>query len=439
MTNNYSFLLLLTLTALFHSAHSLTCKDEEGLSNDEQALLVALGKTFSLGTEDARNNYERAVGKSREFIDIANANQVVRIAYYKLDQAGMVNEYDALKTMTDVDLALNGTPRIVERVVSAECWKSTTKITFKIVIERFRGFMNKGLVKDTQLKAYLAVFENRLKFYKSLTMAMQQVYAKNMKYNNLDASTIMYKKVDDDFSVSPFVDNDSEYIFVLSDFRFAKGLDDSSDGQITSFLDHEDYLGNIAGSDELKCTTEIFTLGMVFLQFETTILMRLQDPNIDNRSSIVSEAYAKLPETSGDLSISFGSKTPFNKNVTWQVFNAIVQYHRSWNHGEDIDDQITMGYGSFVDDVAYYMSGLSILFGLQELTVSPGLADKEEAMGKVGDSYGAFIGLVLKMVGENKADDGRPNHDEVAAQIDAIVNSYKEGIAMLDRQRLVLI
>ena len=439
MTNNYSFLLLLTVATLLLSVHSLVCKDEAGLSNEEKTSLETLANTFKMMTDEARDNYERSVGKSREFIDFENANQVVRIAYYKLDQADMVNEYDFLKTMTEVDVALDGSPRIVERVVSAECWKNETKITFRIVIERFRGFMTKGLVKDTKLKAYLALFENRLSMYKSLAVAMQQVYAKNIKFNNLDASTIMYKKAEDDFSASPFVENDSPYIFVLSDFRFAKGLDDASDGAMTSFLDHEDYLGNVAGTDELKRTTEIFNLGMVFLQFETTILTRLQDPNIDNRPQAVSDVYSKMPETSCDLSISFGSKTPFAKNVTWQIFNTIVQYHRSWNHSEEIDEDITMSYASFGEDVAYYLSGVSMIFGLQELTVYPGLADKEEAMGKVGESYAALIGLILKMVGENKADDGRPNQDEVAGQIDQIQNLYKEGIAMLSRRRLLMV
>ena len=422
---------------------SLDCIEFSELDEEQLAYYTTVEKMYSNNLYNQTEFFLRNEEKGMAFVDPDDANREIRLHHYytHLNDQILLTEYDNIKALNDADLALQDGSRFAQRIFNVFCTIDKKKITFIMVLERFRDDVMSGMVKDVRLRGYLMDFNNRLEFYKSLVSAFQQIYLLGMKHCGMTPGMVLYKKSDDDFSEFPLPETEEPYIFVIAGLVEMTTLDKVCGTRAAKFLDHDEARKNASTTSKCQRKVEIFTLGMVMIAFETTVFTLSYDVTVNRRSKELQTLFSKLGKTTEELEIRFsGEEYPILKHQLIDIANQIFGMMEVWNLRDDIDEDLEYSYDHLNLDLIYLSNGNCIAFAYGQMLTYPRFREHEEARVKLVKMYIVFYKVILGMCESNDYVNGRPTQEEVYSKLTGVQTSYNGILTSLqDRRNIRLV
>ena len=394
------------------------------------------------GTPSDEVYLARVGSKGQEMVHPDDPNKVLRIIRFKegSSTATHIAEYNAIKQMMDRGEALGNigllTPRLYRRIEFD--YGSDEAISMEM--DRYRGNLGNGIRNDAVLRASLFDFSKRLDMYKQLAFIFQQMSALKIKHCNIEVNRILYKKAGDDFTTMPLVETDSEFIFVISEFRSSTALDNPCKDGILATWDQEDAKGSIPKSDKCKGKIEIFGLGLLILKIET-VLVLMDENGARDASQNITDALATMPDSPTELSEHYEEKKPITTNNSYNILDEIMLWIKNANSNPDnIDesDKVISGK-ALLPNTAYIEMANALIFEQREILKSPTMADNSKVRGKVVNNYAALNSLLQSMLQPNDYVNGRPDAAYVGTALAKIQQGYVANIQSLNRDRILLV
>ena len=428
---------------MFFSGYSptLKCLERGDMSVSEKEYQTKITRLYDISREVNQQFFRRELEFGREFIHPDDENKIIRIHHFnkQRDETFMMSAADRLEILNSNDEQLNGNPRISQKIYRMFCEAIGDDYVYAVELERFRGGMMDSVGKDQALTAYVLNFGNRLQLYNNLAITLQYYYNIGYKHCALDITRILYKRRDDDFSKNDGLNNDSQFDFVMGDLGYMVPIDTPcSKGQKDS-QDHDDALKEIPSTDKCKRKIEVFGLGMVFLELEVFANTVNGDQAIDNREDDVVEGYADLNDAPKDLKLFLARKDPLNEFNLLDLLSKLRSMIVKWNKNQAIGKGVEMTFNSLNKDLGYITKANTVVFESYNNFLCPELANNLKAKKKIDDAYKTFNTMMLKMMEENDFVNGRPNQQEISNKLVEILTGYRAGVAMISRQRRILI
>ena len=331
----------------------------------------------------------------KEFVHPDDPNKIVRI--YKLstsqDATLIMNDETATRKLVIKGNELGNITPIAQKVYQ------TINFTFEedykgisVEMDRYRGTLIDGIKNDPVLRASLLDFPNRLNLYTQLAFIFQQMSALDMKHCNIELDRVLYKKAGDDFSTMPLVETDSDFNFVLSDFRYVTGLGSSCVGGIVATWDQEDALDKIPVSGKCKGKIEIFGLAMLILRIETILLMIKEDGTFMDKDQNIKDAFSMMPDSPPDILRYYNNKRAMKKYKSIEILAKIWE----WVSNAIVDPRKLKGgdYAvsgkALLPNLAYVEQANLLIFEQRDLMKYPALGENDSVNDKVVGNYAAL-------------------------------------------------
>ena len=376
-----------------------------------------------------------------EFIHPDDPNQILKI--YKFAENGqsgnMANDQTAIKKLMAREKELGNVPPITQQLGRVLDIQFDEHKGISMEMDRYRGTLEAGMKYDRVLIRSLMDFSKRLDMYKQLAFIFQQMSALDMKFCNIDVDRVLYKKTGDDFSSKPLQDTDTEFNFVLTDFRFSTDLGTPCPGGKNNTWDRDDARDSIPKSDKCKGKIEIFGLGMLILKLETLFVMLTEDGSSLSMKGEISKAFVAMSEAPEDISKFYNDNVAILHNSPREILSEIWKWVLNANNDPDylnIGDIVAWG-GYLLPSTAYVEQANSLVFELRDMYRCPDLKGNQAVRGKVMKNYAAFNKLLQTMLQSNDYVNGRPTAAETITALTKIQQGYVANIQSLGRILLV--